>query len=173
MGVGGDSRGSGRPAIGQRPPQSGTKPMTPDGQERRNGPNADHRVEHELFGGETKFLPNARTDPIPVFEVSRYTSWGREICFWKEPNDWMPGKQIMSFVGLNGGTLIRSTSMKLFKDNASPPEERAFRNLLGLLDRDFAMTPREKDMQQMGKLSEYRRGKENPFKVSGPSLTCS
>ena len=157
MDVGRDSRGLGRPLIGQYLPQSRTKPMTPDGQERRNESTADQRIDPELFGGENKFLPNARIAPIPVFEVSRYTSWRREICFWKELHDWLPEKQIISFVGLNGGTIIRSKVMKLFKDNAACPEQRTFKNLLELLDRDFAMTAREKDMQQMDKLFEYRR----------------
>ena len=79
------------------------------------------------------------------------------MCFWKGSHDWFPGKQIISFVCLNGGTVIRSKVMRLFKDTAEYPEERTFQNLLVLLDRDFALTAREKDMQQMGRLFEYRR----------------
>ena len=79
------------------------------------------------------------------------------MCFWEELHDWLPGKQLISFVGLNGGTVIRSKVMKLFKDTTENPEGRTFQNLLGLLDRDFAMTAREKDMQQMDRLFEYRR----------------
>ena len=104
-----------------------------------------------------QFIPNAKIANIPVFESSRYTSWRREICFWEELHDWIPEKQLISFVGLNGGTAIRSKVTKLFKDTENRVVDRTFQNLLVLLDSDFAMTAREKDMREMDRLFEYRR----------------
>ena len=155
-----DDRGLGRPVMGQYPP-----PVVRNVSTEQLNPRSEYGVHGQVppfYDGDVttssnRFLPNAKIAQIPVFDVGRFTSWRREMCFWKELHDYLPEKQIISFVGLNGGAVIRSKVMKLFRDTVHEPEERTFTNLLELLDKDFSMSVREKDMHQMDRLFEYRR----------------
>ena len=156
MEVGRDNRGLCRPMVSQYPPPV-LKTVVSEHPEPRHDYGPEARYENELTGGAHKFLPNAKIAQIPAFDAARFTSWRRELCFWKDLRDYLPERQLISFVGLNGGTVIRAKVMRLFKETVAKPEERTFVNLLTLLDRDFALSAREKDMQQIDRLFEYRR----------------
>ena len=81
---------------------------------------------------------------MPNFEVSRYTSRSRELCFLKEFHEWFPEQQSAPFIGLNGGHTVRGEVMRLFKDTELNHGGGTFQNLLVSIDMDFAMTGREK-----------------------------
>ena len=101
MEMGRDSRGLGRPVMSQHPPPV-LRTVPPERSDHRVADNANPPLEGEGSGSANRFLPNAKIAQIPVFDVTRFTSWRREMCFWKDLHDYLPEKQIISFVGLNG-----------------------------------------------------------------------
>ena len=103
------------------------------------------------------YIPNAKIAPIPTFEVTRYSNWRREIKFWNDLHSYIPESQLISFLGLNGGTTLRSHVMEMFRDTEHDIGRRTFPQLMIILDEHYAMTAREQDMTEMDKLFSLKR----------------
>ena len=65
---------------------------------------------------------------------------------------YIPESQLISSLGLNGGTTLQSHVMKMFRDTERDVGLRTFPQLMIILDEHYAITAREQDMAEMGKL---------------------
>ena len=115
------------------------------------GVNTPARAESQTY------IPNAKISPVPAFEVTRYSNWRREIKFWKDLHGYIPESQLISFLGLNGGIALRPHVVKMFRDTEQNESLRTFQTLMSILDDHYAMTAREQDMNEMGKLFSLKR----------------
>ena len=110
-------------------------------------------------GNAKDFIPNVKIAPIPTFDSLKYNHWRREFLFWRQLHLFVPETQIISFIGLNGGSILRSHVMRLFRNTDLRPERRSFAELLSVLDGQYAVSAQERDMEEMDKLFELRREK--------------
>ena len=103
-------------------------------------------------GESQSYIPNAEISHVPAFGVSRYSHWVGRIEFWKGPNEYIPESQLISPMGLNGGTTPRPHAMKMFRGAEQEVALRTFQTLMSIPDDHYATTAREEDMAEMDRL---------------------
>ena len=129
----------------------------------------DRRRNHGSEGNTRDFIPNVEIAPIPAFDALKFNQRRRGFLFWTQLRLFVPEMQIISPVCLNGGSILRSHAMRLFRTTELNPEMRTFGELLKVLGGQYAVSAQERDVEEMDKLSELRRENASQSRSSGPN----
>ena len=98
-----------------------------------------------------------KVSPPPMLDTSKYVAWKKEFNFWRELYGFLPDEYLLSVMGAGTATNIRQMIMKMFHDTKATPERRNIPLLLTYLDKSYATTSREREMNALERLLEIRR----------------
>ena len=107
--------------------------------------------------GAASFVPNAKIAPLPIFEASRYSSWKRELKFRCELHIFIPEAQLLAFIGLPGGAVLRSHAMKFYRDAGQTRNQRSIAQFLLMMGKLYEMTSKERSLRDMDNLFNLKR----------------
>ena len=105
----------------------------------------------------TRYIPNAKIAPIPVFSAGRFSAPKKEIQFWKQLHCFIPEEQLVAFICFQGGPIPRSDAMQLYREFPNVAAPRAFNSFLNLLAAQYALSSHELEMKSIDKLFELNR----------------
>ena len=92
-----------------------------------------------------------------ILEASRYSTWERDFKFRVDLHAFLPDAQLLPFVGLSGGSIIRAHAMKFGSDAEQKLADRNLKNFRKVLDLLYEMTSKERTLLDMDKLFELGR----------------
>ena len=79
------------------------------------------------------------------------------ILFWRELYGFLPDGYLLSVMGAGSASNLRLVIMKMFHDTRDDIGRRSIALLIEYLDKSYASTSREREMDELGKLLELRR----------------
>ena len=110
--------------------------------------------------GSTPAYTNFKVTAPPVFSVEKYSAWRKELVFWRELYFYVPDLHLLSVLGLHADAILKSLLMKFHYNTRDDDQQRNLSNLLRLLDENYLLTSKERELKQMDKLMELRRSAE-------------
>ena len=155
----------------EAPPLSTTLPASSDhreadynhrfpssfGQERRRNESSDSQ-----FG--FPMMP-AKLIPPPEFSAVRYAAWKKEVGYWRELYSYVPEGQVMCTLGLTATSELKRILMRFVKKTRNEPQSRTLKNLMLVLDENYAVSSRDREMDEMGKLSQLYKEPNEPYQL--------
>ena len=107
--------------------------------------------------GSTPAYTNFKVTAPPVFSVEKYSVWRKELVFWRELYFYVPDLHLLSVLGLHADSILKSLLMKFHYSTRDDGHRRTLSNLLRLLDENYLITSKERELKQMDKLMDLRR----------------
>ena len=103
--------------------------------------------------------------PPPEFSSIRYATWKKEVGYWRELYSYVSEGQILCALGLTASSELKRILMHFMKKTRDTPQSRTLKNILIVLDENYAISSREREMVAMEKLSQLMKEPNESYQI--------